>query len=97
MGDMKKGPKTEGQRLLDEWMDEPDGPTPTQLAEGLGVSRAAIHSFREGDYRPRIDIRERLALFSAGRISSDSWLTEAERDERDAVKPFVRDAAPGTR
>lgn len=48
-------------QLLREWMDSPDAPSQTEVAQRLGVSQATISRWKSGAMTPGVDKSESLA------------------------------------
>jgi predicted transcriptional regulator len=81
--------KTRGRELLAAWLARDGAPSITQAAKVLGVSRAALIAFRDGVYRPKHDVRDRIERYTAKDVPAKAWLTKAERDDLKAITPFV--------
>jgi hypothetical protein len=81
--------ETKGRELLAAWLGRVGAPSLTQAAKVLGVSRAALIAFRDGVYRPKHDVRDRIERYTAKDVPAKSWLTNAERDELKAITPFA--------
>lgn len=86
MGDVRSGADRFG-----EFLDE-NGLSLQDAADALSVSKVAVWHWRTGKQRPRPEIRDRIASWTSGRVTADSWLTEDER-EKSTVTPFVPVAA----
>jgi hypothetical protein len=71
--------KKTGAQVLAEWMAK-NGVGPTDVAEAIGKSRAAVIGYRDGQFRPEEPVRLRIEKFTNGKVPRSAWETPDERE-----------------
>jgi hypothetical protein len=59
---------------FNRWLAE-SGWTITQMAELLGVSRQAVHAWKQGASKPSAEALAKLEVLSHGKVSARSFVT----------------------
>jgi transcriptional regulator with XRE-family HTH domain len=48
-----------------------------EVAVAIGVERATVNRYRNGAVRPSVEVMQRIARWSKGKVPLESWLIEA--------------------
>jgi DNA-binding XRE family transcriptional regulator len=56
--------------------------TPAKVAEKLGVSVSSVYNARNGYYTPGLDLANRIAKLSKGKVPTSSWAPSKARRAR---------------
>jgi transcriptional regulator with XRE-family HTH domain len=48
-----------------------------EVAAAIGVERATVNRYRNGAVTPRLEMMQRIARWSKGKVPLESWLVEA--------------------
>jgi transcriptional regulator with XRE-family HTH domain len=72
------------------------GLTRKAVAERIGVSGAALSGYLSGKTNPRPLVRERIRIFTRGKIQPHEWASPDELELLASVKPWSRSERTGT-